>query len=68
MAKLSLRAAINDLCKQCLYDPGAGLGGWREQISACTCADCALYLVRPGAGRISALVERKTGAEGHVSD
>lgn len=43
----SLRGAINAFCKQCLYDPLGGVGNWRQQITACTASECALYAVRP---------------------
>lgn len=43
-----LRAAIDAMCRQCLYDPkAAGLGHWRQQIEACTDTGCPLYPVRP---------------------
>lgn len=44
---MSLRQAINAKCRECIYDPKAGLGGWREQVTACTCLRCPLYAVRP---------------------
>jgi hypothetical protein len=47
MSRLSLRAAINAMCKGCLYDPGNGNGAWREQVQACTSSNCALHAVRP---------------------
>jgi len=43
---LSLRKAINDKCKECIYDK-LGSGTWRQQVEACTSPSCALYLVRP---------------------
>lgn len=44
----SLRKAIDDHCKACIYDPYAeGLGKWREQVAACTSPECPLYPVRP---------------------
>jgi hypothetical protein len=48
--KIGLRAAINRLCRQCLYDPHAA-GTWRQQVEACTSSDCALYPVRPRSSR-----------------
>lgn len=42
----SLRKAINDKCRECLYDPKAR-GAWREQVTACTSPDCPLFPVRP---------------------
>ena len=44
--KHSLRGAINEKCKDCIYDPLAG-GSWRKQVELCTCTDCPLYPVRP---------------------
>jgi hypothetical protein len=46
-ARASLRAAINAMCRSCIYDPGSGNGGWREQVKACSSSNCALHLVRP---------------------
>lgn len=45
-ARPSLRRAINDKCRDCIYDPLAG-GAWRQQVESCTCTDCPLYQVRP---------------------
>lgn len=47
MSRLSLRAAINAMCRSCLYDPGNGNGGWREQVQSCSSSNCALHPVRP---------------------
>jgi len=44
---MSLRAAINAKCKECIYDPIAGKGTWRQQVEACTAPTCPLYSVRP---------------------
>jgi hypothetical protein len=43
----SLRAAINAMCRHCIYDEKAGLGNWRQQVTACTAPHCPLYEVRP---------------------
>ncbi len=43
---MSLRKAINDKCRECIYDPMAE-GNWRQQISACTSPKCPLYAHRP---------------------
>jgi hypothetical protein len=51
---MSLRAAINAMCKSCIYDPGSGNGGWREQVSACSSSNCPLHLVRPQSAAKSA--------------
>lgn len=42
----SLKAAINNMCKQCIYDK-AEPGTWREQAENCKATSCALYEVRP---------------------
>ena len=47
MSRLSLRAAIDAMCKSCLYDPGNGNGGWREQVQGCSSSNCPLHPVRP---------------------
>ena len=44
---MSLRAAINAMCRACIYDPHSGLGPWRMQVEACTSPSCPLYAVRP---------------------
>ena len=46
----SLRACINQHCKDCIYDETNG-GTWRQQVEDCTVTKCALYLVRPVAGK-----------------
>ena len=47
MSRPSLRAAINAMCKGCLYDSGNGNGAWREQVQGCSSSNCALHPVRP---------------------
>ena len=47
MKKPSLRKAINQQCKDCIYDPHGGYGNWRQQVEACTCPSCSLFPVRP---------------------
>ena len=42
----SMRAAINAMCRQCIYDP-KGSGTWRQQVEACTSPNCPLYPLRP---------------------
>ena len=54
---MSLRAAINAMCKACIYDPIGGRGTWRQQVEACTAPRCPLYAVRP-----------KSAAEGAADD
>jgi len=43
----SLRTAIDQMCRSCIYDPGSGNGAWREQVTACSSANCPLHPVRP---------------------
>lgn len=47
LGRLSLRDAVNAKCKSCIYDPWAGNGTWREQVQACSSANCPLHAVRP---------------------
>lgn len=44
---VSLRNAINAMCRSCIYDPGNGNGKWREQVTACTSSNCPLHPIRP---------------------
>ena len=44
---MSLRKAINDHCKWCIYDPKSGGGNWRQQVEACAITRCALWPHRP---------------------
>ena len=43
---MSLRKAINENCKSCIYDDKA-TGTWRQQVTLCSVKSCALYEVRP---------------------
>ncbi len=43
----SLRKAIDQKCRACIYDPKSGMGTWREQVGGCLSPDCGLYPVRP---------------------
>lgn len=46
--KIGSRAkAINQHCKDCIYDDQGGVGTWRQQVEACTVVKCALYEFRP---------------------
>ena len=47
---MSLRKAINQNCKDCVYDEIA-TGTWRQQASLCSVKSCALYEVRPKSTR-----------------
>ncbi|MGH8258281.1 MAG: hypothetical protein ACREUG_01170 [Steroidobacteraceae bacterium] len=44
---MSLRAAIDAMCKSCMYDPIGGVGTWRAQVERCTAYSCPLHRVRP---------------------
>lgn len=44
---MSLRAAINAKCKDCIWDPKCGGGTWREQVAQCSSVSCPLWAVRP---------------------
>jgi hypothetical protein len=44
---VSLRGAINAMCRECIHDPIGGFGNWREQVTACTSYKCPLFPVRP---------------------
>jgi hypothetical protein len=44
--KKGMRWAINEKCKDCIYDP-LDKGNWRQQVQACTSVDCSLYPYRP---------------------
>ena len=45
---MSLRKAINAMCRSCIYDPSNG-GTCAQQIRDCTVRACPLWPVRPGA-------------------
>lgn len=43
---MSMRAAINAKCKDCIFDPCAP-GKWRQQVEACPAIACPLWTCRP---------------------
>lgn len=43
---MSLRKAINDMCRRCSYD-ALDVGTWRAQVEACSADDCPLWPYRP---------------------
>jgi len=43
---MSLRKAIDNNCKNCIYDDLAA-GTWRQQVTLCSVKSCALRDVRP---------------------
>jgi len=44
---MSFRKAINDKCKDCIFDPSNELGTWRQQVYLCTISSCPLWAFRP---------------------
>ena len=52
--KRSMRAAINAMCKGCIYDRYQS-GTWRQQVEACTSPRCPLYQFRPISDRRDAI-------------
>ena len=43
---MSLRAAVDRKCRDCIYDRAAP-GTWREQVAQCSANRCPLWAVRP---------------------
>lgn len=43
---MGMRKAIDEKCKDCIYDPLAG-GTWRQQTQACNSMGCPLWPYRP---------------------
>jgi len=43
---MSLRKAINEKCKDCIYSP-SNPGTWRQQVTICSVLDCPLWENRP---------------------
>lgn len=44
--RIGLRKAINEKCKDCIYDP-QGKGTWKYQTENCPDSQCPLFEVRP---------------------
>lgn len=61
MPRPSLRQAINQFCRECLYDPSER-GTWRAQVHECTAKACPLYQVRPLASKAERLTTAQDGA------
>jgi len=40
------KQAIDENCKDCVYDPSNG-GTWRQQVEDCTIPSCSLFAFRP---------------------
>ena len=62
---MSLRKAINSMCKECIYDSIGGTGGWKQQVEQCTSKNCPLYLVRPKAALTIALLDIVESSSGN---
>ncbi len=45
-ARKSLRTAIDEKCRDCIFDPLA-VGNWRQQVTLCSVYSCPLWEVRP---------------------
>lgn len=63
---MSLRKAINEFCKMCVYDPKSGHGTWRQQTEGCTSPDCPLFPVRPKTTKPRAISAKSKGNEEKV--
>lgn len=44
---MTRQSAIDQACKNCIYDPNGGAGTWKEQVAACTAQQCPLFCYRP---------------------
>ena len=64
---MSLRKAINDKCRSCIYD-NAAPGNWRIQVHLCPSTDCPLYPVRPLSSGDSALEKARIAAANHLAE
>ena len=42
---MSLRKAINQMCKSCIHDP-LSAGTWRQQVFLCSVKSCPLWELR----------------------
>ncbi len=56
---IGMRKAINEKCKDCIYDPASGLGTWRQQTEGCTSTTCPLYPLRPVSATGDVALSRK---------
>ena len=56
---MSLRAAVNAKCKECIYDSKSE-GTWRKQVEECTSRLCPLYKERPRQIRNSSKKSKST--------
>ena len=60
---MSLRNAISQMCKSCIYDPEVE-GGWIQQVSLCDLSACSLWEHRPHP-RTAPLSLKKTSSSCH---
>ncbi len=61
---MSRQKAINDKCRDCIYDPQAP-GNWRQQTGACTIKTCSLWPYRPVStpDKRTSRIQAETGPE-----
>jgi hypothetical protein len=59
-SKPAWRAAVNAMCKSCIYDPAEG-GTWRQQAALCTVSECPIWAVRPVSRGHKALTDADLG-------
>ena len=45
--RISLRSAIDKMCRACIYDSIGGNGTWRQQTEGCGDTSCPLHEARP---------------------
>lgn len=65
---MGFRKAVNDKCKDCIYDPYAGTGTWRQQTEACDDQSCALWPYRPKSRGVKDLIDLPTPATSEDDD
>ena len=61
---MSLRNAINQKCKDCIFDEEVE-GGWIQQVSQCELTDCSLWEHRPKPRRTSSQSPKMTSNQCH---
>ncbi|RDH84483.1 MAG: hypothetical protein DIZ80_03110 [endosymbiont of Galathealinum brachiosum] len=54
---MSYRKAINDKCKDCIFDPSNKHGTWRQQVYLCTVSSCPLWPIRPHPSTQNAIIQ-----------
>ncbi|MCP5216218.1 MAG: hypothetical protein H6995_14550 [Pseudomonadales bacterium] len=67
---MSLRASINNKCRECIYDKHQP-GTWRQQVQGCTSPGCPLYQTRPKTtrkrvNRVTPLINLQGGANSAI--